>query len=89
VGIELQSSNITFDIFPNPTKDFSFIQLENSDLQLQRLLLMDVNGNCVLIQEIKSSNTNIELNVSDLKAGNYFVIVESKKSLSTRKFIKL
>ena len=72
----------SFSVFPNPAQDKLFIKssLNNFD----SVSICDVNGRIVLN---KTSVSN-EIDISNLKSGMYFIIIESSEGNITKKFIK-
>jgi len=75
-----------FSVYPNPTKDFLTIQLNNPDIENVTVSILNSLG-----QKIKSSsdvnNGKIILSVEDLSNGIYFISLSGNKS-NTVKFIK-
>lgn len=71
------------DIYPNPVKSNLFIVIEKS-MNILSINIYDALGQVVL-SEINPQNN---LNVSNLKSGNYFIKVITDKGVSTAKFIK-
>jgi hypothetical protein len=72
-------------IYPNPTKDI--LNLSSSTTLINNVEVTDLNGRVV-----KSFNLNgisqVELNISDLHSGMYFVSVETDLGKGTSKIIK-
>ncbi|SDI45103.1 T9SS type A sorting domain-containing protein [Winogradskyella thalassocola] len=70
-------------VFPNPVKN----KLEITSNQIiDKLTIIDINGR--LLKEIKLSNLNYDLDVSNLTKGVYFLEIQFGESKSTKKFIK-
>lgn len=71
------------NIYPNPTTDY--IYLENQEFSLgTKIQLLDIAGR--IIRVIDNSNSNID--VSDLRSGTYFFLIENNKEVKFAKFIK-
>ncbi len=70
-----------FTIYPNPAKDVLTIKLNN--ISNAKLSIYDIQGKLVLERSI-SQEQNLELNVSDLQSGLYFV----KLNTSTKEMVK-
>ena len=73
-------------IFPNPIKDIANIFVGGSDTKVQ-LTLKDLNSQQIELKTLEiPSNRIIQLSVSHLKTGMYFVEL---KSLEVQKELKL
>ncbi|WP_431135043.1 T9SS type A sorting domain-containing protein [Psychroserpens mesophilus] len=70
-----------FTMYPNPAKDILTIKLNN--ISNAKLSIYDIQGKLVLERSI-SKEQNLELNVSDLQSGLYFV----KLNTSTKEVVK-
>jgi len=84
-NIKETSGNKTFRIFPNPVKDILTVEgLEN----VSKILITNVAGNTILQQNNKNASVNI--NLSSLPPGIYFVVLyQDLYQKSTHKIIKL
>ncbi|EPR70754.1 hypothetical protein ADIWIN_3401 [Winogradskyella psychrotolerans RS-3] len=73
----------TIQVFPNPVKN----KLEITSSQIiDFMTVVDINGR--VLKEIKLSNLEYSLDVSNLTKGVYFLEIQSGDSKSTNKFIK-
>ena len=75
--IEASAKNLPIKAFPNPanttlTLDVSTMEYATSEAKVQ---MIDVTGRTVILQEADLLSGNIMLDVSELKAGSYFVVV--------------
>ena len=70
-----------FNMYPNPAKDILNIKLNN--ITKANLSIYDIQGKLVLEHSI-SETQNLELNVSDLQSGMYFV----KLNTATKEMVK-
>lgn len=86
LGIENSLTNaISTNIFPNPVNDKLFIQ---SAYAPQDIYILNIMGERVQVEQTKNSN-DVELNVSTLKSGIYFLILNFKDGTHiSKKFIK-
>ena len=75
-----------FNIFPNPVKDELFIRTENGKLPTQ-LYITNMLGQRIFSKSINSKN-DLNLNVSGLSNGMYFLSLKSNQSNQTIKFLK-
>ncbi len=74
-------------IYPNPAKSVLYVKTE---LPLQEVKILDLSGNVIKIQKLKSSNVfNIRLDVNEIKAGVYFVNIKTESNNLIRRLIVL
>jgi len=81
---ELNNNN-SINIFPNPFKNILTIQLEQQ--QNYEYVLLNLNG-----KNVKSgafSNSQFQINLTQLKSGIYFLQLKSEQAITTQKVIKL
>lgn len=71
-----------FSLFPNPTSDRLFI---NTSEKLLSVVITDVQGKKVKTGQYETSP---EIDVSELKAGMYFITLTAAEGRVTKKFIK-
>ena len=71
-------------IYPNPAHDE--VNLINRNSGQSTIQLMDHNGR--LLQVVRSSSTNLKLNVSNLSSGMYFIKIITGNKVELQKFIK-
>jgi hypothetical protein len=67
------------EVFPNPARDYVNVEAEG----LESVTLTDINGKTLSSEAAKGQS--IRINVSDLKAGIYFI---SAKTRSTSSLVK-
>lgn len=84
----LTVENKQFRVYPNPVTDLLNFQVVN-DQKVKYVQVTNSLGVEVINQVVISSINNLELNVSDLKSGVYFIRLEGENGvLRQRKFIK-
>ena len=76
-------NNFNFNIYPNPAKNNLQIRINNDQLTSNSIIIYNVYGKLVKQQNIK--NTDINIDISDLSKGVYFI----KLNNISKKFIKL
>jgi hypothetical protein len=75
-----------FYIYPNPANDRLTVQLNSENSLIQNLKIINLLGET--IDEYKELNKNsTRINTNRLKAGIYFLIIESNKEVLKQKFI--
>ncbi len=84
VNINEFSENEAINVFPNPSTEYLKI-LTNEEI-VNEISIMDSNGEKVKV--IKLNNLNSSLVISDLNSGSYTLVVETKKGVLKKRFIK-
>lgn len=64
-------NNMTVDVFPNPVTDY--ITIKSSDGDIDQISLISLDGRVLQEQQIRDQETNI--NLSEYKAGQYFIML--------------
>lgn len=88
-SIHLQSMHgiHEFGIYPNPTKGKINVDFLNNPYENADLYIVDSKGQ--RIKEMKTKNkAKIDIDVSHLSNGTYFVVVRDADKVTTRKFVK-
>jgi len=73
-----------FKVYPNPTKNFLFVELkgESKKLKSETVQIIDINGKTV--KQLKITNSKFKIQIEDLKKGTYFVKIGNQ----TQRFVK-
>lgn len=96
VGIDeeetAQSSNKEFknlSVYPNPTADYTRIELDLKATERLTIELMDINGRVVKTESrtFDAGTQNYELDLSSLPKGNYVIRVSGEQTLRTAKVL--
>ena len=74
---------ITFDVYPNPARDF--VKLSANSCQLSAVRVYNTIG--MLVEEIEINSNETEINVSDYNPGVYFFNIQSEEFNVTKKII--
>lgn len=77
-------ANSTFRLFPNPTKDFLYLDSENN---ITRYVIYNANGQIINEQDFQISCE--EINVTDLSSGIYYIKISSEEKTEVLKWIKI
>jgi len=89
VGVEKESVDAAFNVFPNPVKENAFISYELAQASKLKINLYDLAGNLVMsvLDESASAGSHSQLiSTQSLNSGVYFLNVETE---NIRKTIKL
>ena len=73
-----------FEIYPNPTSDFIFI--ENKEMELYEVVIFDTFGKSIYNNTF--SNHNEQISLSHLSKGIYFVEIRTEDRNGTQRIIK-
>ncbi|MEP6792994.1 MAG: T9SS type A sorting domain-containing protein [Saprospiraceae bacterium] len=87
VGTELVESKTPLDIYPNPAGDFVIIEMEKATEQKLFGSIYNLMGNRV--QNFEMRNQVVEIPVTDLASGLYFIVISNSKGSRTTKKILL
>ncbi len=74
-------------IYPNPAEDFVTLNWNKSNLSEVQVSLQDINGKVVLVPNLETSTTELELDVSQLERGVYLIEIQHSKGTQTQKLI--
>jgi predicted secreted hydrolase len=81
----IKNNTALFQIFPNPTNDILFLKLSD-DSYYKQYQIMDICGSVIKREEIASSQ-RIQIDLSNQRAGMYFLGLYSKEEAVISKFI--
>ena len=84
---EYQFAEWETNLFPNPVIDFLQIEVKNCKHEPIKFSIIDPLGK-LMMQEIKNHSDLYSFNLSKLKSGNYFILIEQGKKIKLHKFIK-
>jgi hypothetical protein len=81
------SWNEEIRIYPNPSTDHIFVNLNNNGNSDSRIEISDLSGRTVMVRNIDGSSSSVKINTTELQSGIYFLKVINGDSYETRKFI--
>ena len=84
---EYEIANWDVNIFPNPSRDFLNITINESLSKDVKYTIMNTLGK-IIYQENGPSN-GTQINIENLSSGNYFIILEQGNYLISKEFIKI
>jgi len=90
-SISTTTSSITIsDAYPNPAKDYFFVDYEINNAQMANIEVVNILGSVVFNQEISTNDSRAKINISELKSGVYFynVIVDGNRLASKKLIIR-
>jgi hypothetical protein len=89
-GIASQSAEV-FSIFPNPAEDFTLVQLNLPENEATlRFDVLDMSGRLVMSRSFNqvAKETQLEIDLSSIKAGVYQLLVRGEKFSTASRFTK-
>ena len=79
--------NQTIEIYPNPTSQNIFINLNNIDIEKLKFSVFDMNGKKVNANFYPFNNQTYSFDASKLPIGNYFIKIENNNQLIGQKIV--
>lgn len=79
-------NNSNYSVYPNPAKDRVTVSARNNTVLELQIELVDLQGKRIQLQQIINDNT-VELNVTSLKSGVYFIKLNDGQKVSINKLI--
>lgn len=87
-GIEEQSSNPSFNIYPNPAKGEITVSSEQLKINsMVEIKIFNTDGKTVLLQHHKTTANNFKLPIANLPTGIYFVQLSEGEKRAVRKMV--
>lgn len=87
VALSLESLHkLSFKLYPNPAKDMVTVTLSQKILNTTEVSLVDIQGKTINIPK-KEFNSTVELDVSTLNSGMYFIQLRSGNNIITEKLV--
>lgn len=83
---DVNSKNNNFSIYPNPAKDFINIKLSQHNKPIN-ISITNLMGQTVKYEKYKSSENNIRLNISSIKAGTYLLKIDNGDEIEYQKIV--
>ncbi|MFZ1703187.1 MAG: T9SS type A sorting domain-containing protein [Saprospiraceae bacterium] len=79
----------SFSIYPNPCKNFIYVELTSPDMSQNLISVFDIRGNNIQVPVEKMGSGLYKLSIEHLNPGLYFISQHIRKSKQIQKFIKL
>jgi hypothetical protein len=74
-------------VFPVPTANLLNVTLNNEGIAGVKLSMMDMTGNTVLVMPVEQGTRSVQLNVSDLPRGIYFIKAEHETTVKVLRVV--
>jgi hypothetical protein len=84
---EAKDINLSVSAYPNPASDYLTVKVENYKTANLQYMVFGINGK--LLQTVKATGSETQIETSELVSGNYFVkVLDDKKEIKVFKIIK-
>jgi len=84
---EAKDISLSVSIYPNPTTDYLTVKVENYEIKNLQYIVFDINGK--LLQSVKATGNETQIEISKLVSANYFVkILDDNREIKIFKIIK-
>ena len=84
---EATDINLSVSAYPNPTSNYLTLKVENYETANLQYMVFDINGK--LLQTIKATGGETQIQTSELVPANYFIkVLDNKKEIKVFKIIK-
>ena len=84
---EAKGINLEVSAYPNPTSNYLTVKVENYETANLQYIVFDINGK--LLQTVKATGQETQIETSELVPANYFVkVLDSEKEIKVFKIIK-
>jgi len=85
--VEAKNISLSVSAYPNPTTDYLTVKVENYETVNLQYQVFDINGK--LLQTVKATGQETQIETSELVPANYFVkVLDSEKEIKVFKIIK-
>lgn len=85
LGLNENEYNSFVKVAPNPVKNNFIISISNK-IQVHQMELYDICGRLIKVQEVNSES--VEVNIGDLKSGNYILKLKTEDSIISKIIVK-
>ena len=87
ISIQLTGNNSEVLVYPNPSSQKLTIRLQNALSAEDGLMVTDVTGRTVLRQLLTRGQKTIDLNITGLAPGRYFIRIANGSEMINRSFV--
>ena len=84
---EAEGINLSVLAYPNPATDYLTVKVENYETANLQYQVFDINGK--LLQSVKATGQETQIEISEFVPANYFIkVLDNKKEIKVFKIIK-
>ncbi len=87
VSVRIANNFSNAVVYPNPTKGLLVVKLQQPLTESAQLKISDIMGRIVMQQQITGGQRNIDLTVSHLQPGRYFIKISNTAELINQSFV--
>jgi endonuclease I len=87
VSIRIANNFFNALVYPNPTREKLVVKLQQALSEKSQLVIADLSGRIVMQQQVTGGQKNIDLSVSHLPAGRYFIKISNNSELINQSFV--
>ncbi|RXR33121.1 T9SS type A sorting domain-containing protein [Flavobacterium piscinae] len=84
----VSNEKLNYSVYPNPVKDYLFVNFDNNNSEELELSLYDLNGRMIMSESHLASTGQKMINMQQLDLGVYFLVISTNGSVKTHKIIK-
>ncbi len=77
-----------FDVYPNPATDYVFVKFDEHIANDASIEVRSFIGNKMTVESELQSTDLIKLNIADIPAGHYYIVITIDGASSLKKFVK-
>lgn len=81
-----EKSNVGLTIYPNPVTDI--VNVESKDSKINLISVVDATGRAIKTVLTSDKKSALSIDISELSAGNYILIIDTEKGRFNKKIIK-
>ena len=89
VSIKLDNNFSNASVYPNPSFGKLTFKLDKALANTGILRITDITGRIVKTQEVLKAETNINVNVTGLQSGRYFISISNQSTVINQSFVVL
>ena len=87
VSVRIANNFSNAQVYPNPTKEKLGIKLQQALTATSNLIIADISGRILMQQQFTKGEKIIDLDVSHLPAGRYFIKISNTSELINQSFV--
>jgi len=87
-GLDEPARNGNFSIYPNPSWNILTIQLSSLSAQATMVILQNTLGQTLQTFSLPPNQQQVQINISDLPPGIYFIRLQTSNYTTCKKFVK-
>lgn len=87
-GVQEKTEGADITCYPNPMNDFLTIN-NPGNVQLRHVRVINLVGSTCIEKDLNSSQSKVDLDVSLLEPGVYFILIQSNNSIQKMKMVKI